>query len=297
MLLNRGRPRRLGGLLALLALPLLLAADRQADVPAQAGAQDVSIHRYGLGGGFTRLTVRERRRFGASPARDMALGGFGGDLLLLDPEGGLHLVLDGDDVEQRLLGGDLPGRDWPESISADGTDWLLLVDGGGAVQRIGRRGEAKERWPLPEDRPWRRLRADRGGRIWVSEQGGGRFLVLSRAGQRLASWELETRLPGYRGPLLDWCPDERGGLYVAEGWPARVHHLNGAGNALGSWPLDLPDGELRLAVNDDDELLVAHGPEGEELHFGFRPLPRAYVLKDASTVRLLVPATEAGEAP
>lgn len=285
------------GTLALFALLALSAAagaraSSAAEEPARPAAR---VYRYSPGGALRADSLRAQRRFGAEPARDMALGGFGGDLLLLDLEGGLQLIGEGDSLPRRLLSSDLSARDWPEAVAADGQDWLLLVEGGQSLQRLGRRGEAKERWDLPEPGRWRELRADRSGRLWVAEPSRGRFLFFTRAGQALQAWDLERRLPGYRGPILAWCPDEQGGLYLAEGWPARLHHLNGAGNPLSSWTLGLPPGALALAVDARDQLLVALGPEGRELRLALQRLPAGelLLLKEATTVWLLEPVAEA----
>ncbi|MBM4116789.1 hypothetical protein FJ251_03470 [bacterium] len=282
-------------LFALLAMATLArAAASERDAAAAAGPA-ARVYRYAANGALRADSLGLRGHFPLPPARDMTLGGFGGDLLLLDPAGGLRLVVEGDSLPRRLLSSDLSARDWPEAVAADGPDWLLLVDGGQAVQRLGRRGEAKERWALPEAGLWRGLRADRGGRLWVAEPSRGRFLRLTRAGQALEAWDLERRLPGYQGPILDWCPDEQGGLYVAEGWPARLHHLNGAGNPLGSWNLGLPPGELALAVDGRDRLVVAHGPEDRELRLALQRLPvgERLLLKEAETLWLLEPVAEA----
>lgn len=283
--------RRVLAVFALLAL--VTAAGAEAPTPAP--GPEARVYRYSAAGTLQADSLRLQRRFDAQPARDMALGGFGGDLLLLDLEGRLQLVREPDSLPRRLLSSDLAARDWPEAVAADGPDWLLLVDGGQSLQRLGRRGEAKERWALPEAGRWRELRADRSGRLWVAEPSRGRFLMLTRAGQALQSWDLERRLPGYRGPILAWCPDEQGGLYLAEGWPARLHHLNGAGNPLGSWTLGLPPGALALAVDAREQLRIAQGPEGRELRLALQRLPAGelLVLKDAESIWLLEPATGA----
>lgn len=282
------------GTLALFALLALATAARGA-APAPAVAPEARVYRYTAAGTLRPDSLRVARHFSAQPARDMALGGFGGDLLLLDLEGGLQLVRETDSLPRRLLSSDLSARDWPEAVAADGPDWLLLVEGGQTVQRLGRRGEAKERWTLPEPGRWRELRADRSGRLWLAEPSRGRFLLLTRAGQALQAWDLERRVPGYRGPILAWCPDEQGGLYLAEGWPARLHHLNGAGNPLGSWTLGLPPGALALAVDAREQLLVAQGPEGRELRLALQRLPAGelLLLKEAVTIWLLEPVAEA----
>jgi hypothetical protein len=276
----------------------LVALLSGAAVPERA-APTARLYRYGAGGVLRPDSLPVLARLPLPPAHDMALGGFGGDLLLLDVDGALRLIPEGDSLPRRLLSSDLGTRDWPEAVAADGADWLLLVDGGQAIQRLGRRGEAKERWTLPEGGLWRGMRADRAGRIWVSEEQSGRFLLLSRGGQDLGSWQLAQRLPGYRGPVLAWCPDEQGGLFVAEGWPAALHHLNGAGNPLGSWRLGLPAGALALAVDAREQLVLAHGPEGEELRLGLRRLPfgALLMLKDAEALWHLELSPEGGEGP
>lgn len=285
-----------GILAGLLAFALVAPAAGAAPEPGRPAAQ---LYSYGAGGRLRPDSLRVLARLALPATRDLALGGFGGDLLLLDLDGALRIVPEGDSLPRRLLGSDLAARDWPEAVSADGPDWLLLVEGGQAVQRLGRRGEAKERWELPEAGLWRRLRADRAGRLWVSEEQSGRFLLLSRAGQRLQSWELARRLPGYQGPVQAWCPDEQGGLFIAEGWPLRLHHLNGAGNPLGSWRLALPPGELALAVDDTEQLLVAHGPEGEPLCLGLRrqPFGSLLALRDGQGIWLLARAPGGDEGP
>ncbi len=284
--------------LHLFALAALLSGAAAPDRSAPL-APAARIYRYGAGTALRADSLRTLGRIPLAAARDMALGGFGGDLLLLDADGALRLIPEGDSLPRRLLSSDLATRDWAEAVAADGPDWLLLVEGGRTVLRLGRRGEAKERWALPESGLWRGLRADRGGRLWISEEQSGRFLVLSRGGQRLQSWELARRLPGYRGPVLDWCPDEQGGLYLAEGWPVRLHHLNGAGNPLGSWRLGLPPGAIALAVDERDQLLVAHDPAGGELQLGLRRQPKGalLVLKDADAAWLLDLSPEGDEGP
>jgi hypothetical protein len=283
--------------LVILALAALLMGGSAA-APERA-APAARIYRYGAGSTLRPDSLRTLARTPLPPARDMALGGFGGDLLLLDADGALRLVPEGDSLPRRLLSSDLAARDWPEAVAADGQDWLLLVDGGQAIQRLGRRGEAKERWALPERGLWRGLRADRAGRLWVSEEQSGRFLMLTRSGQRLLAWELGQRVPGYQGPVLAWCPDEQGGLYVAEGWPVRLHHVNAAGNPLGSWPLGLPAGAIALAVDEREQLIVAHGPEREELRLGVwrQPAGALLVLKDAEAAWLLELGPEGDERP
>jgi len=292
----RGTP---ASLIVLALIAPLVGGDAAVPAPAAPAAPAARVYRYGAGAALRLDSLRCVGRIPLQAARDMALGGFGGDLLLLDAGGALRLVPEGDSLPRRLLSSDLAARDWPEAVAADGQDWLLLVEGGQAIQRLGRRGEAKERWALPASGLWRGLRADRSGQLWVSEEQSGRFLVLSQAGQPLQSWELGRRLPGYRGPVLAWCPDEQGGLFIAEGWPAHIHHLNGAGNPLGSWPLGLPAGAIALAVDEREQLLVAHGPEGDELRLGLRrqPYGTLLVLKDAEAAWLLELSPEGDEAP
>jgi hypothetical protein len=89
--------------------------------------------------------------------------------------------------------------------------------------------------PPETGRFWRGLKADRSGRIWLAQADEDALLALSRSGQVLQQWDLPRLLPGFQGPLRAWCPDERGGLYLAEGWPLRLYHLNAAGNILRQW--------------------------------------------------------------
>lgn len=236
------------------------------------------------------LPVTILRAFDSPPLRDIDQG-FGGELLLLGNAGELHLVADGDSLARAFPGADLEAEHWPEALGADGPDWLLLVRGGRALLRLGRRGEAKEEIPLPDDAFWRGVRADRTGRIWVSEEGGGEMIVLSRSGQVLQRWRMESHLAGYRGPLRAWCPDERGGVYVAEGWPARIHHMNGAGNVLAAWTLEHPGSALALTVDAEGELLVAMAEEEGRLHFVARTQPTEYLLVIGGRTWILAPET------
>ncbi len=228
------------------------------------------------------------RSFDSPPLRDLGQG-FGGELLLLGNSGDLHLIANGDSLSRRIPGADLEAEHWPEALCADGSDWLLLVRGGRALLRLGRRGEAKEEIPLPEDAFWRSVRADRAGRIWVTEEAGGEMVVLSRSGQVLQRWSLEARLPGYRGPLRAWCPDERGGVILAEGWPARLHHVNGAGNLLSSRELEPSGSALALAVDDEGALLIAVARDEGKLHLAWKPSPREYLIELGGHTWILAP--------
>lgn len=265
--------------------------------PALAGEDPPSLlYRFTQSGALRPERLRTLREIETPEVWDMALG-FGGDLLLLTPEGELRLIAAGDSLVQAFWSGDLGAEHWPEAVAADGPDWLLLVRGGQALLRLGRRGEVKEEVPLPDHALWRGLRADRAGRIWVAEERGGRFLVLSRSGQLLLRWNIEDRIPGFRGPLRAWCPDQQGGILVLEGWPARIHHLNGAGNPLGHWAADLPAGELAMAVDGSGDLRLASGPEGEEPHLLLYDLPRRIFLKQGSRIRVLEPEPAVGGKP
>ncbi len=260
-----------------------------------AAAELPSLYRLGEGGRIELLSVTILREFSAEPARDLALG-FSDEALLLSPEGDLSLITARDSLPRSFLGADLALEHWPESLAADGTDWLLLVGGGSSILRLGRRGEGKEEIQLPEGAFWRQIRSDRAGRIWVSEGHGDRIQVLSRSGQVLQGWRLAQRLPGYKGPLRAWCNDGSGGILVAEGWPARLWRLNGAGNPLGAASSELPPGSLALTVDAAGKAILAIGPEGEELHLARRGMSRELVLKSERRIWILEPGTvDSGE--
>ncbi len=271
-----------------LILAFLASTAFAADTPA--------LFRLGEQGRLLPLPVEVLREFPAEPARDMALG-FSDEILLLSPQGDLSIIAAGDSLERTFLDADLAPEYWAESLAGDGTDWLLLVGGGAVLMRLGRRGEAKEEITLPGDAFWRQIRSDRAGRIWVSEGNGGHLQVLSRSGQVLHRWRLTHRLPGYRGPLRAWCNDGSGGIFLAEGWPARLHHLNGAGNSLGRASAELPGGSVALTVDPAGEPILAIGPEGEELHLARRSLSPELVLKGERRVWILEPGVVAPGEP
>lgn len=255
-----------------------------------------ALYRYGLGGELDSLPTRTLRAFDSRPVRDLAMG-FGGDLLVLGQDGDLRRIAERDSLERSFLSADISASDWPEALSADGPDWLLLIRGGGAVLRLGRRGEAKEIVELDDRAIWRALRADRAGRLWVADEYGGQFEVLSRSGQRLQSWRLPMILPGYRGPIRDWCPDEQGGIYVAEGDPLRIHHLNAAGNPLGGWDVDFADEDIALAVGGSGELLLATAEGEGDLRLALRALPEEYALAHAGRIWVLAVEGRPAEEP
>ena len=235
-------------------------------------------------------------------ARALAAGP-GGRVLLLDEAGDLHELLGadslraggrdggggaaagdipasatrGDSLARRPFGGDLPAADWPLALAADGGDWLLLPAAGDALRRQGRRGEALAGAVLPAgEAPWSELAADGSGRIWLAAPDAGRVLAVARGGQVLQDWNLERRLPGYRGPLAAWCPDGGGGLVVVANWPPRAWRLNGAGNAVAPprLPTDLPAG-LALAA------------AGAGLVLGASPAPLALAVLPGGRVLVL----------
>jgi hypothetical protein len=255
-----------------------------------------ALYRPSDGGRLEPLPLTVLREYPADPARDMVLG-FSDEALLLSPEGDLSIIAARDSLARSFLGADLAPEHWPESLAADGTDWLLLVGGGASILRLGRRGEGKEEILLPESAFWRQIRSDRAGRIWVSEGSGDRILVLSRSGQVLLGWRLSQRLSGYRGPLRAWCNDGSGGILLAEGWPARLWRLNGAGNPLGGASPELPPGSLALAVDAAGDAILAIGPEGEELHLARRNMSRELVLKGERRIWILEPGTVDSGAP
>ena len=221
------------------------------------------------------------------PLRDMALNR-GGDFLLLTRGSELLTLAQGDSLVLASFGADLGAGVWPEAVASDGADWLLLAGQGRLLLRLGRRGEALERMQIPEqDIYWRDLAADRSGRIWLAELSGGRFAFLSRGGQALQLWNLEERLPGFTGPVREWCPDEEGGLWVAAGAPLALHHLNGAGNVLASFRPKLGAGEPALAVDEDGSLLVSLSPAGSAPRLFGRPLSREIFYFTGDTLLIL----------
>ncbi len=245
-----------------LLFPLLLPVLALAE--AELSPSPPAIYTF-VGGRLRPDSVRVIDHRPLRPARDMAVDGLG-DLLLLSREGELLRLARTDSLPFRHFGGDLSAGSWPEAVDSDGVDWLLLDGQGRGIRRIGRRGEALESVQTPDLGPfWRDLAADRSGRIWLAEGSGGRFAMLSRSGQLLQDWDLERWLPGFTPPVIAWCPDEHGGLYIAEGWPVRLHHVNAAGNPLGLWQLDLPDASLAFAIDEQERLTVAIDPGRGEL--------------------------------
>ncbi len=262
-------------------------------------AESPPIHRLAPDGGLHRVETRLLRAFERLPLKDLAMG-FGGDLLLLSPDGQLRGIAAGDSLAPAALAADLAAEHWPESLSADGTDWLLLVGGGRNLLRLGRRGEAKELLDLDLDDEalWRGLRADRAGRIWLVDPFAGDFLTLSRSGQELKRWRLPMLLPGYRGPVRGWCPDEQGGLYLAEGEPLRIHRLNATGNLLGSWNIDLDaEGGVALAADAKGTLLLALAREGDAPQLALRDATEAIALAHGGRLWILAAEDDSSEAP
>jgi hypothetical protein len=237
---------------------------------AGARAPEPSWEIYEIPGGAQAESLLTIARQPLPPLHDLSANRFG-ELLALGSDGELFTLTGRDSLVKETLSGDLGAGVWPEAISSDGLEWLLLVSQGRAIARLGRRGEALERLQIPsQDGFWRGLESDRSGRIWLAEESGPRFALLSRGAQILQLWDLEERFAGFRGPVRAWCTDGRGGLFVAEGWPLRVHHLNGAGNALASWEPELPEGELALAADGDGRLFALVAEAGAEPRFQTR---------------------------
>ncbi|MCP4548960.1 MAG: hypothetical protein GY835_21100 [bacterium] len=161
--------------------------------------------------------------------RDMCVSSMG-DLLILTDKGELLLIGGDDHSATEVFDGDLDPRDRPEAVAAEGGDWLLLLDRGRRILRLGSRGEDLGSIHLTDDETWRHISGDRSGRIWLVDEIRGRLLALSSGGQELQRWDLTRLLPGFRGPLAAWCPDGQGGLWLLEVRGRTIRHLNSAGN-------------------------------------------------------------------
>jgi hypothetical protein len=214
------------------------------------------------------------------------------ELLLLDLEGQLiHLTLQ-DSLISRPLGEDVGLTSWPEAVAADGSGYLLLVDQGRGIRRLGRRGEDLGYFALPgEDLFWREMSSDRSGRIWLSAGIRGLTMTLTRSGQLMQSWQLDRLISGYRGPLRAWCPDQRGGLMLLEGRPATFHHLNAAGNLMVSRAVELPDrGDPGLLWDEKRGLVILALPGSGETVLLAGPLTGGeYLVAERSWLHLIKP--------
>jgi len=224
-----------------------------------AGAAETSSPRFWLlsPGAETRplnLAV-ETFHAGLPPCRDMALGS-GRRILLMTVDGRLLLLADGRASD---LDGALPEGSWPEAIAADGRDWLVLHRQGGELLRLGRRGEQLDRIQLPPGR-WRELAVGASGRIWLSDAGAERFLMLGGGGQILLDWTLTRLLPGFDDLLDHWAPDGEGGLLLSVG--GRALRLNAVGNLGDRWKPGDPLESLRLVALGGRRFLAAEALEG-----------------------------------
>ena len=224
----------------------------------------------------------------AAASRTMPLGE---GLRIAAGRGGLVYVLD--PGQKRLLqmraSGDptplpAPSQGWvdPSDLAVDSDGRLLVLDAGGfvAVYEAARPTLTLDLRPLGVYNP--RGLAASAREILVADTGGGRVLILDRAGRMQATVGRRGNGPGELTDPVDVARDAEGGLVVVDAGNGRILRFRRDGQ-VDAWPRSGDRQGLtaeRLDVGSDGAVWVAGGGAREVWRLAPGAGPRRHALTD-----------------